>query len=143
AEIIREKGTNRSQFHRGEIDKYTWVDVGSSYLPGELQAAFLLAQLEKEPEIHEARLRIWNFYHERMRDLEAKGLLTRPVVPAGCVQNGHMYYVLMSSGEERDSFIQHMSKRGIKCPFHYIPLHDAPAGRRYSRAHGDMTNTFD
>ncbi len=143
AEIIREKGTNRSQFYRGEIDKYTWVDIGSSYLPGELQAACLLAQLEKEPEIYKARLNIWNFYHEKMQSLEERGLLTRPVVPADCVQNGHMYYVLMSSGEERDSFIEHMGKRGIKCPFHYIPLHDSPAGKRYSKAHGDLSNTFE
>lgn len=136
AEIIREKGTNRSIFLRGQVDKYTWVDIGSSFLPGELIAAFLYAQLENATEINDRRVGMFNRYYDAFADLEAKGRVKRPVIPNDTVGNGHMFYLLMRDIDERDAFIQHMRDHAINTPFHYVPLHSAPAGQRLARAHG-------
>ncbi len=141
AEIIWEKGTNRSQFFRGQVDKYTWVDVGSSYLPSEITAAFLWAQLEHARELTDARLRIWSRYHAAFEPLEAAGLVRRPVVPARCGQNGHLYYLLLDHLEERTRMIEALDRAGVNAVFHYVPLHDSPAGRQYGRPSGDMTAT--
>jgi dTDP-4-amino-4,6-dideoxygalactose transaminase len=141
AEIIREKGTNRSQFFRGQVDKYTWVDIGSSYLPGEVIAAFLWAQLEEGRDIIDRRIAIWNKYHEALAPLEAAGKLRRPVVPEGCVHNAHMYYILLDSLEHRTQAIANLKRQQIQSVFHYVPLHSAPAGVRFSRTHGSMDNT--
>lgn len=141
AEIIREKGTNRSQFFRGQVDKYTWVDVGSSYLPSELIAAVLFAQLESAQEITEARVAIWNSYHAAFADLENQGRVRRPVVPPECKANGHLYSLLADSLDERQALIAHLKNDGISAVFHYVPLHSAPGGRKFARAHGSMTNT--
>jgi dTDP-4-amino-4,6-dideoxygalactose transaminase len=143
AEMIREKGTNRSLFFRGQVDKYTWVDQGSSYLPGEVIAAFLCAQLEAADDITQRRMVIWNRYHEAFAELESEGLLIRPVVPEGCSHNAHMYYLLLPDLEKRTRFIQSLKEHDIYSVFHYIPLHSAPAGLKYSRYHGDMSNTND
>ena len=126
AEIIREKGTNRSQFFRGQVDKYTWVDIGSSYLPGELIAAFLWAQLEQAEVITAKRLSIWNRYHELLSTLESIGKLRRPILHDNCGHNAHMYYLILPSENERDFFIDHMNSAGVSCPFHYVPLHSSP-----------------
>jgi dTDP-4-amino-4,6-dideoxygalactose transaminase len=141
AEIIREKGTNRSQFFRGQVDKYTWVDVGSSYLPSEILAAFLAAQIEEAQTITERRLAIWQRYHEAFADLEAAGRLRRPIVPAHCRHNAHMYYLLLRDLDERTRFIGALRDAGIHPVFHYVPLHSAPAGRRFARAAGDLPVT--
>jgi len=141
AEIIREKGTDRSRFFRGEVDKYTWQDVGSSFLPGELTAAFLWAQLEEARAITERRRAIWNRYHALLEPLEAEGLVRRPVVPEQCQHNGHMYYVLLPPDAARDSVIAEMKRHGIYTVFHYVPLHSSPAGRRYGRVSGTMEVT--
>ena len=141
AEIIREKGTNRSRFFRGQVDKYTWVDVGSSYLPGEIIAAFLWAQLEEAGQITANRLSLWSHYHEAFGPLEAVGRVRRPFIPPSCQHGGHLYYLLLKDAEDRDSFIERMREGGINCVFHYVPLHSSPAGRRYSRAVGDMVIT--
>ena len=141
AEIIREKGTNRSRFFRGQVDKYTWVDVGSSYLPGEIIAAFLWAQLEEAGQITANRLSLWSRYHEAFEPLEAVGRVRRPYSPTTCQHGGHIYYLLLKDAEDRDSFIERMRQRGINCVFHYVPLHSSPAGRRYGRAVGDMAIT--
>jgi len=141
AEILREKGTNRSQFFRGEVDKYTWVDVGSSYLPGELIAAFLLAQLEEAEAITKRRLAVWQDYHQRFAALEGRGLVRRPVVPADCRHNAHMYYLLVENLEVRSRLIAHLKQHGVQAVFHYVPLHSSPAGRRFGRAHGDLPVT--
>lgn len=141
AEIIREKGTNRSQFFRGQVDKYTWVDVGSSYLPGELTAAFLYAQLEDADKITAQRLAIWNLYHVWAEPLESRGLLRRPVVPSHCAHNAHMYYMLLSDLEHRERFIGTLRDHGVQPVFHYIPLHSSPAGRKYGRPHGTLEIT--
>ncbi|TLM63131.1 MAG: dTDP-4-amino-4,6-dideoxygalactose transaminase [Deltaproteobacteria bacterium] len=143
AEIIREKGTNRSQFFRGMVDKYTWVDAGSSYLPGELIAAFLLAQMEEAEAITAARLALWDNYHAAFAGLEAQGRARRPVIPADCRHNAHMYYLLVADLAERTALIAHLKARGILAVFHYVPLHSAPAGRRYGRAGGDLAVTAD
>ncbi len=143
AEIVREKGTNRSQFFRGEVDKYTWVDIGSSYLPSELIAAFLLAQLEKADEINVRRLAVWGRYHEAFAGLEQAEKLTRPTVPEGCVHNAHMYYVLLPDVDIRTRVMNSLKERGIGSVFHYVPLHNAPAGLRYGRVHGSMGVTED
>jgi dTDP-4-amino-4,6-dideoxygalactose transaminase len=143
AEIIREKGTNRSKFFRGQVDKYTWVHIGSSYLPSELIAAFLLAQLESAEEITAQRLAIWQTYHEAFASLEQSGRLRRPFVPEDCGQNAHMYYLLLRDLEDRTAFIGAMKDRGIHCVFHYVPLHSSPYGRRVGRAAGDLTVTDD
>jgi dTDP-4-amino-4,6-dideoxygalactose transaminase len=144
AHIVWEKGTNRRQFLAGQVDKYTWMDIGSSFLPGELTAAFLLAQLEASDALSAARLAVWNAYHAAFADLEARGDgLRRPIVPAECRHNGHLYYLLMPSRESRDSMIAALASEGIGAPFHYVPLHSAPAGVRYGRSHGDMAVTDD
>ena len=137
AEILREKGTNRSVFLRGQVDKYTWVDYGSSYLPSDMNAAYLWAQLEMADAINENRLRTWNRYHESFRDLAEAGRLELPVIPAECVHNAHMYYVKLKDLEERTAFISFMKSRGILSVFHYVPLHSAPAGERFGRFHGE------
>lgn len=143
AEIVREKGTNRSLFFRGQVDKYTWVDIGSSFLPGEVCAAFLAAQIDNAQEITERRIALWDRYHAWAAALEAKGILRRPVVPAHCEHNAHMYYILLPSLAQRTAFITGMKERGVGAVFHYIPLHSAPAGLRYARAHGELEVTCD
>ena len=125
AEIIREKGTNRSQFFRAQVDKYTWVDIGSSYLPGELIAAFLWAQMEDADAITAKRLEIWNHYHQAFEGLEASGRLRRPVVPDDCEHNAHMYYLLLRGIDDRSRFISIMKEKGVGCVFHYVPLHSS------------------
>ena len=141
AEIIREKGTNRAQFFRGQVDKYTWVDVGSSYLPSEILAAFLAAQIEDAGRITAERLAIWERYHAALAPYEARGLLRRPIVPAHCRHNAHMYYVLLADLATRTRFIEALRGAGIHPVFHYVPLHSAPAGRRYGRTSGDLAIT--
>jgi dTDP-4-amino-4,6-dideoxygalactose transaminase len=141
AEIIREKGTDRSRFLRGEVDKYTWQDVGSSFLPGELVAAFLLAQLEDASRITAERLVIWQRYHEMLASLEATGLIRRPIIPECCQHNAHMYYVLLAPEIERQPVLAAFKRTGIGAVFHYVPLHSSPAGLRYGRAHGDLALT--
>lgn len=139
AEIIREKGTNRSQFFRGQVDKYTWVDIGSSYLPGEIIAAFLWAQMEQAQRITEERLRIWDRYHAAFAPLEAQERVRRPIIPAHCRHNAHMYYLLLPDLAVRTRFIDAMKRADIQTVFHYIPLHSAPAGLRHGRAVGSMS----
>ena len=141
AEILREKGTNRSRFMRGQIDKYTWVDTGSSYLPGEITAAFLSAQCEQAEDIKARRLCIWDMYHAWAAEWEAAGVLKRPFIPAECQHNAHMYYVVLRSLEERSAFIEHMRNKGIMTVFHYVPLHASPAGARYGKSIGSMSHT--
>lgn len=143
AEIIREKGTNRSQFFRGEVDKYTWVDIGSSYLPGEIVAAFLWAQMEEADVITKRRLDLWADYHRWFADLEKTGKVRRPIVPRECVHNAHMYYLLLPGLLQRTAFIERLKSRDINSVFHYIPLHSSPQGRSIGRAVGEMTNTGD
>jgi dTDP-4-amino-4,6-dideoxygalactose transaminase len=134
AEILREKGTNRSAFFRGQVDKYTWVDLGSSFLPSEIVAAFLWAQLERAEELTARRLAIWNRYHDALADLEHAGFLRRPIVPQHCTHNAHMYYVLLHDAIQRQRVIRELAAVGIGAVFHYVPLHDAPAGRKYGLA---------
>ncbi|TLS67327.1 dTDP-4-amino-4,6-dideoxygalactose transaminase [Mariprofundus erugo] len=141
AEILWEKGTNRSSFFRGEVDKYTWVDIGSSYLPGELIAAFLWAQLEHAEAITDRRLAIWQRYHEAFEPLEQAGIIRRPVIPQQCRHNAHMYYLLLSSLDERTTFISALKQADIMSVFHYVPLHLAPAGLKFCRTHGDLPHT--
>jgi dTDP-4-amino-4,6-dideoxygalactose transaminase len=143
AEIIREKGTNRNQFFRGQVDKYTWVDIGSSYLPGEVIAAFLYAQMEDAESITARRLEIWDLYHDGLEALEVAGKLRRPIIPFGCQHNAHMYYVLLNSLETRTRVIQELKQQGILSVFHYVPLHLSPAGKERARVHGNMSNTED
>jgi dTDP-4-amino-4,6-dideoxygalactose transaminase len=141
AEIIREKGTDRSRFFRGEVDKYTWQEVGSSFLPGELIAAFLWAQLQEADRITKQRLAIWQRYHELLEPLEAKGILRRPVVPDDCKHNAHMYYVLLAPGIDRQKVLEAFKRNEILAVFHYVPLHSSPAGKRYGRSHGNLEVT--
>lgn len=141
AEILREKGTNRSKFFRGQVDKYTWVDYGSSYLPSELNAAYLWAQLEQADEINNNRLRTWNWYYESLKPLEGQGLLALPRIPDGCGHNAHMFYVKLRDLSERTRFIDFMREHGVQCVFHYIPLHSAPAGLKFGRFHGEDVYT--
>jgi dTDP-4-amino-4,6-dideoxygalactose transaminase len=141
AEIIREKGTDRSRFFRGEVDKYTWQEVGSSFLPGELIAAFLWAQLEEAKSITQARLASWDIYHSVLAPLEAKGLLRRPVVPIDCQHNAHMYYVILAPGVDRQAVLSELKREEINAVFHYVPLHSSPGGLRYARSHGSMNIT--
>jgi len=141
AEIIREKGTDRSRFFRGEVDKYSWQEVGSSYLPGDMVAAFLLPQLEEADRITAARLAIWRRYHDLLAPLEARGLIRRPIVPSVCEHNAHMYYVLLPNGLDRQQVLRTMKERGIGAIFHYVPLHSSPGGIRYGRAHGELPVT--
>ncbi|GMB81068.1 dTDP-4-amino-4,6-dideoxygalactose transaminase [Shinella zoogloeoides] len=141
AEIIREKGTNRSRFLRGQVDKYTWVDIGSSFLPSELIAAFLAAQLEQVKNLNRQRLRFCQRYAEAFADLEERGRVRLPHCPPDCESNGHMFYLLLRDIEDRDAFISFMQERGVATPFHYVPLHSAPAGLRYGRASGALAVT--
>lgn len=141
AEIIREKGTNRGQFFRGQVDKYTWVDIGSSYLPGEVIAAFLWAQMEEAEQITNKRLAIWSDYHHALASLETAEKLRRPVIPTACEQNAHMYYILLSDLKTRTQVISQLKAAGINAVFHYVPLHDAPYGKKHGRAHADLPNT--
>jgi dTDP-4-amino-4,6-dideoxygalactose transaminase len=141
AEIIREKGTDRGRFFRGEVDKYTWQEVGSSFLPGELTAAFLLAQLEEADRITKFRIDAWNRYHEKLEPVEAKGLLRRPIVPRDCAHNGHMYYLLLPAAVDRSEIIDALKRVQIDSVFHYVPLHNSPAGKRYGRTQGKLKKT--
>ena len=141
AEIIREKGTDRSRFFRGEVDKYTWQEAGSSFLPGELIAAFLWAQLEEADTITRQRLESWQYYHRRLASLEEQGVLRRPVVPPDCQHNAHMYYVLLPDELTRDLVLASLKKDGVNAVFHYLPLHSSPGGIRYGRSHGSMSAT--
>jgi dTDP-4-amino-4,6-dideoxygalactose transaminase len=141
AEIIRQKGTDRGKFVRGEVDKYSWQDVGSSFLPSEILAAFLWAQLEKADAINLARLERWRLYHRSLEALESDGLLRRPGVPADCVHNAHMYYVIVPSAAKRMEVLDAFRQAGIGATFHYIPLHSSPAGLKYGRVVGPMTVT--
>ena len=141
AEMIREKGTDRSRFFRGEIDKYTWQEVGSSFLPGELIAAFLWAQLEEANMITEARLTIWNNYHSMLSPLESTGLLRRPIIPTECKHNAHMYYILLSPQIDRQTVLTKLKEANIYSVFHYVPLHSSPAGKRHAKVHGSMEVT--
>lgn len=143
AEIIREKGTNRSSFFRGEVDKYTWVDIGSSYLPSDMIAAFLLAQFEHADRLLAERRSLWDRYHVGFAELEKRGLCRRPIVPVDCDHNAHLYYLLLLSAETRDMLIADLRSEGIQAPFHYVPLHNSPAGRRYARTSGSMRQTED
>jgi dTDP-4-amino-4,6-dideoxygalactose transaminase len=143
AEIIWEKGTNRSQFSRGIVDKYTWLDVGSSYLPSELTAAFLLAQLEASDRISTRRMELWRRYHDSLAGFEREGALRRPIAPAGCQHNGHIYYVLLPTAAARNAVLDSLRGAGIDAVFHYIPLHSAPAGRRLGRTSGPLDVTDD
>lgn len=143
AEIIREKGTDRSRFLRGEVDKYTWQDVGSSYLPSELVAAFLFAQLEQVDDINGRRLGAWQRYHDALEDAEIDGALRRPVVPEDCSHNGHIYYVLVNDAADRARILEAFRERGIQAAHHYVPLHSAPAGLRFGRMSGDLAATDD
>ena len=136
AEIIREKGTNRSKYFRGQIDKYTWMNYGSSYLPSDLNAAYLYAQLELADEMNAARLHAWNLYYEDLKELQEAGKLELPFVPEHCVQNGHMFYIKAKDLDERTKLIDFLKENDILSVFHYIPLHTAPAGQKFGRFHG-------
>lgn len=136
AEVLREKGTNRSKFFRGQVDKYTWVDFGDSYLPSELNAAYLWAQLLKADEINENRLATWNTYNEAFQSLKDEGKVELPTIPDECKHNAHMYYLKCKDLQERTAFIQFMKDHGVLTVFHYVPLHSAPAGYKYGRFDG-------
>ena len=137
AEIIREKGTNRAKFFRGQIDKYTWVDAGSSYLPSELNAAYLYAELEEADTIFNNRMASWNYYYENLKELSDKGYIELPYIPEECQHNAHMFYIKTKDLETRTELIDYLKKNGIYTVFHYIPLHSAPAGRKYGKFHGE------
>lgn len=141
AEITREKGTNRSQFFRGQIDKYTWVDYGSSYLPSELNAAYLYAQLKNADKINENRLNSWNLYYDLLKPLADEGFIELPHIPEGCEHNAHMFYIKAKDLEERTKLIKFMKDNEISLAFHYIPLHSAPAGLKFGRFHGEDVYT--
>jgi len=141
AEIIREKGTDRSKFIRGEVDKYTWQEVGSSFLPSDMIAAFLWAQFEDAENITQQRLMIWNYYHQLLQPLEASGVLCRPTVTDSCKHNAHMYYVLLSPEFNRQSILNELKNSGIYAVSHYVPLHSSKAGLRYCKTHGDLSQT--
>ena len=144
AEILWEKGTNRKKFLNGLVDKYSWVDIGSSFLPSDLIAAFLWAQMEKAQEITQYRLNIWNTYHQAFENLEKEGRVRRPIVPSNCEHNAHMYYLLMENHEKRNQFLENLKqKHNIQAVFHYIPLHNSPAGLKYGRSHGSLNNTVE
>lgn len=141
AEIIREKGTNRSQFFRGQVDKYTWCDLGSSFLPSELIAAFLWAQMEAADDITHQRMVLWQRYHHDLAPLERVGLVRRPILPEQCQHNAHMYYLLLPDLAKRTRLIEALKARNINAVFHYVPLHSSPAGKSYGRVSGDMHHT--
>ncbi|MBU5476991.1 dTDP-4-amino-4,6-dideoxygalactose transaminase [Eubacterium sp. MSJ-21] len=137
AEILREKGTNRAKFFRGQVDKYTWVDYGSSYLPSDLNAAYLYAQLEKADEINENRLKSWNHYNEAFKNLQEAGKLELPTIPEECVHNAHMYYIKLKDLKQRTEFLSYMRENGVYTVFHYIPLHSSTAGMRFGTFRGE------
>lgn len=141
AEIIREKGTDRSRFFRGQVDKYTWVDYGSSYLPSDMNAAYLYAQLEKADEVNNSRLAMWNRYYNGLLTLKEKGFIDLPFIPEGCVHNAHMFYLKAKDLKERSALIAFLKEKGVGSAFHYIPLHSAPAGLRFGRFHGEDVYT--
>lgn len=141
AEIIREKGTNRSKFFRGQIDKYTWVDEGSSYLPSDLNAAYLWAQLEQAQIIYDDRMHSWELYREQLQSLANQGRIELPVIPEGCVHNAHMFYIKAKDLTERSALISCLKEHGISAVFHYIPLHSSPAGQKFGRFHGEDVYT--
>lgn len=141
AEIIREKGTNRSKFIKGQVDKYTWCDLGSSFLPSDILAALLSSQLERSHEIKRNRIASWEKYHSSLKEFEDSGLVKRHFIPEDCEHNAHMYYFMLPDKEKRDKFIKGMKKLDISCAFHYIPLHSSPAGNKYGRACGSLDNT--
>lgn len=141
AEILREKGTNRSKYYRGQIDKYTWVNYGSSYLPSELNAAYLLAQLDMAKEVNEDRLRSWQLYYEQLSVLQDTGKIELPFIPEGCTHNAHMFYIKTKDVEERSSLIDYLKEKGIMAVFHYIPLHSSEAGRKFGRFFGEDVYT--
>jgi dTDP-4-amino-4,6-dideoxygalactose transaminase len=143
AEILREKGTNRSSFLRGEVDKYTWVDLGSSFLPSDIIAAFLWAQFENADSLQARRRAIWEHYHDGFQSLERDGLVRRPIIPDGCDHNAHLYYLLLPNSEARNRLIASLRDREIYAPFHYVPLHSAPAGLKFARTHGTLAVTED
>ena len=137
AEIIREKGTNRSKFFKGQVDKYTWVECGSSYLPSDINAAYLWAELEQADKINDNRLATWNYYNENLKILEDEGYIQRPYIPEECKHNAHMYYIKAKDLEERTNLIKYLKENGVQAVFHYIPLHTAPAGIKYGRFNGE------
>lgn len=137
AEILREKGTNRARFFRGQVDKYTWVDYGSSYLPSDMNAAYLWAQLQEADRINDERLAIWNTYMDALAPLAASGRIEVPTIPDGCVHNAHMFYIKLRDLDDRTAFIQYLKDKGIVAVFHYIPLHSAPAGLKFGRFDGE------
>lgn len=141
AEIIREKGTNRQRFFRGQVDKYTWVDSGSSYLQSDLNAAYLWAQLERADEINENRLATWNYYFKELSQLSSSGAVELPTIPSGCKHNAHMFYIKTKNLEERSALIKFLKDHGVQATFHYIPLHSSPAGQRFGRFNGEDTYT--
>lgn len=141
AEIIREKGTDRSRYFRGEIDKYTWQEIGSSFLPGELTAAFLWAQLEEAQSITNKRIESWNYYHSLLEDLEFQGVIRRPIIPKECTHNAHIYYILLNKDLDRDMLLNKFKQHDINAVFHYVPLHNSIAGKRYGKTHGTMDIT--
>ena len=141
AEILREKGTDRSKFFRGQVDKYTWVDFGSSYLPSDLNAAYLYAQLEKCDEIDRRRMAVWNFYDEQLKPLAEAGLIEQPFIPEYAKHNAHMYYIKVKDLGTRSALIRYLREKDICCVFHYVPLHSAAAGRRFGRFHGEDVYT--
>jgi dTDP-4-amino-4,6-dideoxygalactose transaminase len=143
AEIILDKGTNRRRFFRGQVDKYSWVDIGSSYAPSEINAAFLWAQLEEAEAITARRLAIWRTYHEAFAGLEDQGVVRRPVIPSSCSHNAHMYYLLLPDLDSRSRLIAELKRVGVHAVFHYVPLHASEAGRRHGRQAGDLTVTED
>ena len=143
AEIIREKGTNRSQFFRGQVDKYRWVDIGSSYLPGELTASFLAAQLEDAESTTLKRIRIWNKYHKILEDFEKTEKIRRPIISNECEHNGHIYYILIHEKYNRDKVLKKMNEKGVNALFHYQPLHSSPAGRKYGKVYSSLPITDD
>ena len=141
AEILRDKGTDRSRFLRGEVDKYTWIDIGSSFAPSELTAAFLWAQLEEAETIRERRLEIWRWYADAFAALERRGLVRLPVIPPGCEHNAHMFYVLVNDAAKRPRLLADLNDAGINAVFHYVPLHSAPAAARHARTAGTTAHT--
>lgn len=141
AHILREKGTNRTQFERGAVSKYEWLDVGSSFLPSDLVAAVLLPQLENATALTQKRIRLWNLYHEALAALESKGVLRRPVIPAGCRHNAHIYHVLLNDTKGRSAVIQRLRDQGITATSHYVPLHSSPGGKKFGRTAGSLAVT--
>lgn len=141
AEILREKGTNRSKFYRGQIDKYTWINYGSSYLPSELNAAYLWGQLEVADQIYENRMSAWNYYYSELEELEKRCIIELPVVPKDCIHNAHMFYIKATNLEERSKLIHYMNEREVNCVFHYIPLHSSPAGKKFGKFVGEDVYT--